>query len=370
VSPTVDAGANLVVDGVLSFTEPGVTSVDADITGGGSVSYTGTGVLVLDGANSFSGGVLVQSGTVELSQASAAGTGVITFAGPSDPVLRVDTAALTPVSGQPNTYELTNAISGFAGLGDFIDLTGLAYDPSAPTPSYDPASHTLTVQEDGTTTLLHFVADETGLLFQLSSDGANGTDLQTPACYCRGTLILTDQGDVPVEALAIGDRVILASGATEPIRWIGRRSYAGRFLAANPAIQPVRFSAGSLGGGLPRRDLSVSPEHAMFIDGLLIPARCLVNGVTIVQEREILEVCYIHVELDNHDILLAEGAPSESFLDDDSRGVFHNAPQFARLYPNAAPPEDFCAPRVEGGYQLEVIRQRLASGIGVIAGAA
>ena len=98
----------------------------------------------------------------------------------------------------------------------------------------------------------------------------------------------------------------------------------------------------------------------MFLDERLIPARCLLNGSTIVRDR-VERVDYYHVELDSHDVLLAEGAPSESFMDDDSRGVFHNAREFAVLYPNAAKPYGFCAPRVEQGAQLEAIRRRLAA---------
>ncbi len=104
----------------------------------------------------------------------------------------------------------------------------------------------------------------------------------------------------------------------------------------------------------------------MFLDGLLIPARCLVNESTIVRAR-VDQVHYHHVELDIHDILLAEGAPSESFMDDDSRGVFHNAHEFDALYPDAARPDGFCAPRVEQGAELEAIRQRLAVVAGEVA---
>ena len=187
----------------------------------------------------------------------------------------------------------------------------------------------------------------------------------SPACYCAGTRIRTPDADVPVQSLRIGDVVLTAFGRERPVRWIGRRSYAGRFLRANPGVLPVRFAAGSLGGGLPRRDLLVSPEHAMLLDGILVPARCLVNGIAITQERVSDRIDYFHVELESHDVILAEGAASETFLDDGSRARFQNASEFACLYPDAPEPGGFCAPVVRDGYAVEAIRHRLA---GVAAG--
>ena len=107
----------------------------------------------------------------------------------------------------------------------------------------------------------------------------------------------------------------------------------------------------------------------MFLDGLLVPARCLVNSSTIVRDRAD-RVDYFHIELDSHDVLLAEGAPSESLMDDDSRGMFHNAHEFAAMYPDAPRPDGFCARRVEQGAELEAIRRRLAVVAGEMARAA
>ncbi len=178
------------------------------------------------------------------------------------------------------------------------------------------------------------------------------------ACYCVGTLILTQEGEVPVELLSIGDRVVTLSGEAEPIRWIGRRSYSVRFL--RPAQRPIIFRKGSLGEGIPKRDLRVSPGHAMLVGGLLVPAAALTNGSTIVRDRDCRRVDYLHVELAEHRVIWAEGAPSETFVDDDNRMMFQNAGEYAWLYPGITKHKGFCAPRVEGGYLLEVIRRGLA----------
>ena len=93
--------------------------------------------------------------------------------------------------------------------------------------------------------------------------------------------------------------------------------------------------------------------------GWLVPARLLVNGGSIVRCMALADVTYLHVELAQHDTILAEGAASETFMDDDSRNVFHNAAEFAVLYPGAPAPAGFCARRVEQGYELDAIRRRL-----------
>ncbi len=186
------------------------------------------------------------------------------------------------------------------------------------------------------------------------------------ACFAAGTRIATPDGEVGVERLAAGDRVLTAAGVAEPVRWIGRRSYAGRFLAGQHHLLPIVFAAGSLGSGLPRRALRVSPLHAMLLDGVLVPAGLLVNGGTIRQEHGCREIDYIHVELAGHDVILAEGAPSETFLDDGSRGMFHNAADAG----HAPAAGGFCAPRVESGFALEAIRRRLAPAAGETAAAA
>jgi len=180
-------------------------------------------------------------------------------------------------------------------------------------------------------------------------------------CFLRGTLIITEAGEVPVEELAIGDNVVTLSGETKPIRWIGRRAYDGRFVAGNRMVLPIRIAANALGDRLPARDLWVSPKHALYIDDVLVPAENLVNGATIVQADEVERIEYFHIELAAHEIIFAEGAPTESFVDCDNRGMFQNSDEFARLYPgDTRPAWQFCAPRLdERSAELPAIRAAL-----------
>lgn len=190
-------------------------------------------------------------------------------------------------------------------------------------------------------------------------------------CYLKGTRIRAvrdgEQADIEVETLAIGDMVVTASGAVRPVRWLGSRSYAGRFANANPALLPICFKADAFAEGVPSRDLWVSPAHAMFLDGVLVPASALVNGRSVVKAERVESIEYWHVELDSHDVLLAENTPAESYVEDRNRGIFHNAQSFvARDQASVAVAEaEFCAPRVEGGQQVAALRKRIAERAGL-----
>jgi Hint domain len=183
----------------------------------------------------------------------------------------------------------------------------------------------------------------------------------TSACYCRGTLILTDTGEVAVEDLAIGDRVVTLSGAARRVRWLGHRGYDGRFITGNREVLPICITADALADGVPTRDLWLSPEHSLYLDGVLVQAMHLVNGATIVQPDAVERVEYFHIELDTHDVIFAEGAPAETFIDCDNRLMFANAAEYAQIYPEdgGRPRWQFCLPRLEWGAD-ELIEIRAA----------
>jgi hypothetical protein len=248
--------------------------------------------------------------------------------------------------------------------GGKLDLAGMTFN-SAGTANFNSTNSILTVVENGATYTEHLAGTYTGDFFHLTSDGSGGTVIteDTTPCYCRGTLIRTADGEVPVEHLRIGHWVIALGGEGLPIKWIGRRSYRDWAAIGNGEVQPICFKAGSIADGVPARDLRVSPEHAMFIDGVLVPAGQLVNGTSILKLSGMEEIDYFHLEFDRHIVILAEGAPAESFVDDDSRMLFHNAEEYRRLYPDEPHRRDaeFCAPRIEAGPKLDEIRRTLAA---------
>lgn len=186
------------------------------------------------------------------------------------------------------------------------------------------------------------------------------TEQYAMACFTAGTRLATPDGERAVEALAAGDLVTTLEGGRR-IAWIGTRFYEAAMIRAEPWLRPVEIRRGALGRGLPRRDLRVSPEHAMLLEGMLVRAAALVNGRTIFHASVDGDVTYFHVELENeHGILLAEGAPSESFRDEGSRALFDNAAEYTLAHGTTAALPPLAAPRVDEGYQLEAIRHRLA----------
>ncbi len=114
--------------------------------------------------------------------------------------------------------------------GGTIDIEQMTYSSGGST-LFDPLTDTLTVIEGGSSDTLQLSGSYTGYTFALAQAADGSTLVTAAACYYPGTLILTNRGEMPVEILAISDTVVTASGKHRPVKWLGRRSYAGRFLA-------------------------------------------------------------------------------------------------------------------------------------------
>jgi fibronectin-binding autotransporter adhesin len=321
---TVDTGAQWVLTGSNTI-GAGVTLTL------NSASLTATGTLVDNGSilldpSTLTVGELTGTGTVSIGaggmltvEERVSGGQTIDFAGASG-LLTLDTPR-----GDSGT------IAGFVA-GDTIDLVGVNQVTSTKIVN----GNTLQVSlGNGMPIDLPMSGNFSGEFFHHATTGSN-TDItvNTTPCFCRGTLIRTDRGEVPVEALAIGDRVVTLSGAARPIRWIGQRRFDLMRHPTPERVRPIRILADAFADGAPRRDLFVSPDHAVLRDGVLVPARLLLNGASVRRDTVCRSVAYYHIELDAHDILLAEDLAVESYLDTGNRGMFENAGGAMVLHPD------------------------------------
>ncbi len=143
-------------------------------------------------------------------------------------------------------------------------------------------------------------------------------------CFTPGTSIATPRGEMLVEDLQVGDKVITRDNGIQEIRWIGAKRMEGRSLQANPHLQPVLIQRGALGHGLPERDMLVSPNHRMLVNTdrvalyfeeneVLVSAKHLVNPTEGVQTINSMGTTYIHFMFENHEVVLSNGAWTESF---------------------------------------------------------
>ncbi len=181
------------------------------------------------------------------------------------------------------------------------------------------------------------------------------------ACFARGTRIDADLGEVPVEALRVGQCVRSAFGGLVPVVWIGWRRVDCRRHPRPRDVWPIRVQAGAFGNGQPVRDLLLSPDHAVHVEDVLIPVRHLVNGMSIRQEA-VAEVTYFHVELPTHDVIFADGLAVESYLDTGNRAAFANAGAVVAAHPDFAQriwEAEACAPQITHGPILARVAARL-----------
>ncbi len=272
------------------------------------------------------------------------------------------------------------SINGFSTAADLIDdkaigfagLTGYKIATSG-------SSETISFL-DGTVTEGSVVVAGTGLAngtftdaqsgpLTVANDGAGGLLFNPNTCFLRGSRIATPDGEVPVEQLAVGDDVsIRIDGATvsRPVIWVGRRSVEVSRIAGSLDAYPVRIRAHAFADQVPRRDLLVTAEHCVLVDGRLVPARMLVNGGSILVDTSIRRYEYFHVELERHAILLAEGLETESYMDTGNRGNFANAipvsasPDFTVRPSHRSWAVDAAAPLAVDRATVQPIWQRLA----------
>ncbi len=188
--------------------------------------------------------------------------------------------------------------------------------------------------------------------------GAGFVSIDDVSCFLEGTRIATPAGERAVETLGIGDLVTTADGRSAAVRWVGRRTMRPEgengYRFADPLVYlPICIRAGALGQALPRRDLLLSTDHAVLIDGLLVQAGALVNGVSVLRQTRLPETfTYYHIELPDHALVLAEGVPAETFVDNVTRMGFDNWAEHEALYGNEPSIAEMPWPRVQSRRQM------------------
>jgi len=324
-------------------------SLSSSLENSGTIAVANHGTLHLDAATLDSTSITLASGaSVTLdAMSSATGGGAIRFTDGT-------AATLTIRTTNAGWQTLPSTIENFQA-GNTIDLPDLAYTGS----DWAYQNGTLTLPDQGYAIPLELAGAGT---VSVGDDGSGRIAITTDApCFAAGTRILTKRGMVPVEALRPGEPLALARGGTAPLVWLGYRRVDCRRHPRPHDVWPVHIAPGAFGANRPRRDLWLSPDHAVFFAGALIPIRYLVNGATIVQEPAD-GVTYWHVELPRHGVLLAEGLACESYLDTGNRGAFANAPGAVMMQPDFALriwETQSCAKLVREGPGLARARRRL-----------
>jgi hypothetical protein len=180
-------------------------------------------------------------------------------------------------------------------------------------------------------------------------------------CFCAGSLIATPAGETAVEHLKIGDLISTQDGRNVPVLWIGRQTVVPNVMG--PRGRPVRITRGALGKGLPHTDLLVTADHGMIIDGYVINAAALINGTTIhtVAASDVPRTYTVyHIETAQHDVILANGAPTETFIDAAGRTAFDNFDEYMHVYGAERIIPEMPRPRISAARLVpEAIKRRL-----------
>jgi len=298
---------------------------------GNGITVTSGGEVAINGRATLEAAVL-SGGTVDLQSPKSTISGTLTWAG-SATLMESDT--IKPISSGVSFgdqavnigFDATDAIEftsntsvGAAGSAATLDVTTSGGDTFA------------TVSGNGSTESFEFSG--TALAGQLSLV-TNGGLLELVSCFATGTRIETTRGAVAVENLVIGDMVPAKfAGAAVPIIWIGHRTVTCDRHPRPEQVWPVRVMRGAFGRNQPQSDLWLSPDHAVYVDKVLIPIKRLINGTSVAQVP-VQQIAYYHIELPRHDVVTAEGLAVESYLDlAGRRSDFANGPGPMRLHPD------------------------------------
>lgn len=352
------------------------------VTNAGSISADGGGIIFSDGTfdNLANGVIEISAGTITFAApVTVTNDGTIASNGGSIGISPILTGVGSVMLQGNGVVEVDTATAGSETF-DFIGAGTLALDQPTFVPSaIDGFAPDDTIRLGVTATAVSYTSGDLkmqiggGQTFDLAITGSHtladfivntGSASTTInlACFAEGTRIRTTRGPIPVERLREGDLVVVAdSDRALPVVWIGHRTVDCQRHPKPASVWPVCIAAGTFAHNVPERDLYLSPDHAVFVDAVLIPVKYLINGTTIASVRRD-RITYYHVELPHHAVLIAEGLTTESRLPTMDRWAFVNGGGPVALHPDfhsQAWEAQGCAPLVVTGAVLTDIRARL-----------
>ena len=349
----------------------GTIEIDGALTGFGSVQgvFAGTGVITANG------------GAFELVNDIVSTTNAFDIGTTAGSDLRIDGIVSTGAQ-----FAFLSASTGVLQIQNDLGFSGTIAGLNVGAPGGAPSGNYIAVNANVTATLVgNTIALSDGATIRLggtlpggirvvtATDATlGGTDVfLTTVCYAAGTRLLTDRGEVEVERIAEGMRLITLRGEERiamPVTWVGKMRVRLAQHARPASAAPIRIRRHAFAENVPHRDLLVSPDHCLFADGRLFVARCLVNGMTIAQDFSLPTVDYYHIETERHAVVLAEGLPAETYLDTGNRAWFDNSGPAIMLHPEFQVntglrcwETDACAPLAVTEAEREPVWNRLAA---------
>jgi len=356
---TVSIGAGAAAAGTLAITSGGTLSGFGVLRGAladGGVMLAQGGTLTCFGAIDGGGEVLIAPGATLFAAAGITASAQVIFQPPSS-------AGSGTLALFGSASSLAATVTGMA-FGDAFDFASGTVTQAAWSPP-TMAQGGISVLDLGAAGSIKMAVaagiDPTAVAFSIAADGLGGTRVAMVPCFVAGTRIMTRSGYRPVEAIVPGERVLTGGGEWRRVCWVGWAHHAAAALEQSPQLRPVRVAAGALGQALgrlvPERPLWLSPQHGILLRSrhgrTLVPAVALVDGVAVTRERPAEGVNYLHLQLDSHDVLVTEGALTETYLANggDSELLFGRPPSVAN-----AGSDRSCHTRIECGSDLTAMR--------------
>ncbi|WP_170314047.1 Hint domain-containing protein, partial [Commensalibacter intestini] len=312
--------------GTISVCSGGKTVGNLILSSGGYLSIANGGTLEGDVTLSKGGSMTIgmsNGGSVDLIGDQNSGLVISGYTS------GVDTSVTTVISG-------FSGLMAMDGLSDKVTVDGLQAN-NVSSVAYPDADHITLQLLDGTSLTLNMIGIKyTGVT--LGSDASG--DLTMIVCFLSGTLIKMAKGVCAVEDLQVGDMVLTydpqsKAKVKKKITWVGKQTaHVNAKLPDDQAGYPVRILKDAFKKNVPNKDLLITSEHCLFIDGHFVPARMLVNGRSIFYDYSITSYDYYHVETEDHSVIWADGMLTESYLNTGNRHSFNKDQKVVQLDPH------------------------------------